>query len=64
MNKKFLVIYLVKQNNKKQENLGVMSDTGTAMRDPVFYRWHAYIDSIFDRYKQNLEPYNPTGVNC
>ncbi|XP_021955351.1 phenoloxidase 2 [Folsomia candida] len=46
---------------KHSENLGVMSDTSTAMRDVVFYRWHKYIDDIFDRFKQNLNPYNPTG---
>jgi tyrosinase len=45
-----------------QENAGVMSETGTAMRDPVFYRWHKYVDNIFDLHKVNLQPYPPTGV--
>ncbi|MPC95696.1 Phenoloxidase 3 [Portunus trituberculatus] len=40
-----------------QENLGVMSETGTAMRDPVFYRWHKYIDDIFQQYKLTQPPY-------
>ncbi len=26
------------------------------------HSWHKYIDDIFDRFKQNLNPYNPTGV--
>lgn len=30
---------------------GVMGDSGTAMRDPFFYRWHAFIDSIFQKFK-------------
>jgi tyrosinase len=25
--------------------------------DPVFYRWHAYIDDIFQQHKQKLTPY-------
>jgi len=33
------------------ENLGVMSDSATAMRDPVFYRWHKFIDWIFQQHK-------------
>ena len=31
--------------------------TGSA-RDPMFYRWHALIDSIFVRYKNRLGPYS------
>jgi len=31
--------------------------TGSA-RDPMFYRWHALIDSIFGRYKNSLGPYS------
>lgn len=34
-----------------------MGDSTTAMRDPVFYRWHAFIDDIFQQYKQQLTPY-------
>lgn len=30
----------------------------TAMRDPVFYRWHCYIDNIFKKFKERLTPYN------
>lgn len=32
---------------------GVMGDSGTAMRDPFFYRWHALIDSIFQKFKSS-----------
>nr|CBW54878.1 putative prophenoloxidase [Cancer pagurus] len=44
-------------DNAHMENLGVMSDTATAMRDPVFYRWHKYIDDIFQEYKLTQPPY-------
>lgn len=29
------------------------------MRDPVFYRWHSFIDSICTKYKGTLKPYGP-----
>ena len=31
--------------------------TGSA-RDPMFYRWHALVESIFARYKNRLGPYS------
>lgn len=34
-----------------------MGDVATAMRDPIFYRWHAFIDSLFRRFKNRLDPY-------
>jgi tyrosinase len=27
------------------------------MRDPVFYRWHAFVDSVFQAHKARLPPY-------
>lgn len=30
----------------------------TAMRDPVFYRWHTYINNIFSKFKRLLPPYS------
>ncbi|XP_022907908.2 phenoloxidase 1-like [Onthophagus taurus] len=39
------------------EDAGIMSDTATAMRDPVFYRWHGHIDEVFQRYKATLNAY-------
>lgn len=35
-----------------------MGDTATDMRDPMFYRWHAFIDDIFQEYKNTLPQYN------
>lgn len=39
-----------------------MADVATAMRDPIFYRWHAYIDEIFQEYKATLPAYNEQNV--
>lgn len=39
-----------------------MGDTSTAMRDPMFYRWHKYIDHMFTQYKNTLGPYQLTTV--
>nr|AII22868.1 prophenoloxidase [Antheraea pernyi] len=44
-------------DHRHLESFGVMGDSATAMRDPVFYRWHAYIDDIFSLYKHKLTPY-------
>jgi tyrosinase len=35
---------------------GVMGGTDTAIRDPVFFRWHRHVDDIFFQWQQTLEP--------
>lgn len=40
----------------------MMGDSSTAMRDPVFYRWHAYINYMFEQYKHTLPPYTKDEV--
>ena len=32
---------------------GVMGFPQTSMRDPIFYRWHTFVESFFLRYKVN-----------
>ncbi|CAH0713396.1 unnamed protein product, partial [Brenthis ino] len=44
-------------DHRNLEQFGVMGDSATAMRDPIFYRWHAYIDDLFQLYKGKLPPY-------
>lgn len=39
------------------EDYSVMADVTTAMRDPVFYRWHTFINSICIKFKNTLRPY-------
>lgn len=40
------------------ENLGVIGENTTAMRDPIFYRWHGFVDTLFQRHKNLLTPYD------
>lgn len=40
------------------ESFGVLGESATAIRDPVFYRWHAFIDKMFQVHKEKLRPYN------
>lgn len=44
-------------DHRNLESFGVMGDSATAMRDPVFYRWHAYVDDVFQEHKESLTPY-------
>lgn len=34
-----------------------MGDSATAMRDPIFYRWHAFVDDVFQEHKNTLPQY-------
>jgi tyrosinase len=45
-------------DNRHLESFGVISDPGTSMRDPAFYRLHAYVDDIFQEHKTRLPPYS------
>ncbi|KAF6200464.1 hypothetical protein GE061_004907, partial [Apolygus lucorum] len=45
------------------EPVGVMGDVATAMRDPIFYRWHAFIDEIFQEHKATLPRYTQEQLN-
>lgn len=42
------------------EDFGVMGDVATAMRDPIFYRWHSFIDLVFTKLKNTLPAYDVT----
>lgn len=44
--------------NLHLEEAGVMSRVETAMRDPIFYRWHCFVDNIFKKFKEGLTPYS------
>jgi tyrosinase len=35
---------------------GVMIDTATAIRDPIFYRWHKHVDDISFRWQELQKP--------
>ncbi|XP_071543965.1 phenoloxidase 3-like [Panulirus ornatus] len=44
-------------NNAHREEPGVMFGPSTSARDPVFYRWHKFVDDIFEQYKLTQTPY-------
>lgn len=35
-----------------------IGESATAIRDPAFYKWHAFIDQYFQIHKEKLRPYN------
>ena len=37
--------------------VGVMTHAATAPRDPVFFRWHKFVDNFFEAYRKTLQPY-------
>lgn len=37
--------------------ISVSGESATAIRDPAFYRWHAFIDQFFQIHKEKLRPY-------
>lgn len=52
-----IMAYAHDPDHRHLENFGVIGDSTTAMRDPVFYRAHAYVDDLFEMHKSRLTPY-------
>jgi len=52
-----LISYSHDPDQRHLESFGVMGASETAMRDPVFYRWHSVIDNLFKDFKNTLPPY-------
>ncbi|CAH2266231.1 phenoloxidase 1-like [Pararge aegeria] len=52
--------YMHDPTNRYLESFQVMADESTNMRDPFFYRWHAFVDDLFQRFKEsgNVRPYS------
>nr|CAD7429510.1 unnamed protein product [Timema monikensis] len=50
-------------DHRHLETFGVIGDPATAMRDPVFYRWHAFIDDIFQEHKNTMPRYTVDQLN-
>ncbi|XP_054722182.1 hemocyanin C chain-like [Uloborus diversus] len=53
-----LMANVLDPDGRYQNNPGVMDDATTSLRDPIFYRWHRFIDDMFNEYKKKLEPYS------
>ncbi|CAK1590404.1 unnamed protein product [Parnassius mnemosyne] len=45
--------YMHDPTHRYLESFGVIADEATTMRDPFFYRWHAFIDDLFQRHKES-----------
>ncbi|XP_050531052.1 phenoloxidase 1-like [Daktulosphaira vitifoliae] len=52
------ISYIHDPDSRYLEDFNVVGDPATAMRDPVFYRVHAFIDDIFQEFKSTLPSYN------
>ncbi|XP_076671843.1 phenoloxidase 1-like [Andrena cerasifolii] len=52
------ISYCHDPDHRYLERFGIMGDTATDMRDPMFYRWHAFVDDVFQKYKNTLPQYN------
>ncbi|XP_016922311.1 phenoloxidase 1 [Apis cerana] len=51
------ISYIHDPDHRYLESFGVMGDSATAMRDPIFYRWHAFVDDVFQEHKNTLPQY-------
>ncbi|XP_023951055.2 phenoloxidase 1 [Bicyclus anynana] len=51
--------YMHDPKHEYLESFSVMADEATTMRDPFFYRWHAFIDDLFQTFKESthVRPY-------
>ncbi len=52
-----LCAHFIEYNDLISQAYGVMGDTGTAVRDAVFFRWHKFLDDTFVQHKVTLDPY-------
>lgn len=57
------ISYAHDPSDKFVEPFGVMNEPSTAMRDPMFYRLHAFLDALFQMYKERLTPYTEKQVS-
>lgn len=55
--------YIHDPDHRHLEHFAAMGESTTAMRDPVFYRWHAFIDDIFQVYKRSISRYTVQQVS-
>ncbi|KAJ8679167.1 hypothetical protein QAD02_014954 [Eretmocerus hayati] len=57
------IAYCHDPDNRYLESFGIMGDPTTAMRDPIFYRWHEFVDLIFTEFKDSLPAYSVQQLN-
>nr|Q8I6K2.1 RecName: Full=Phenoloxidase 2; AltName: Full=Prophenoloxidase-II; Flags: Precursor [Holotrichia diomphalia]BAC15602.1 prophenoloxidase-I [Holotrichia diomphalia] len=52
-----MLSYIHDPRSHHLEPFGVIGDFTTAMRDPIFYRWHAFVDDVFQQFNGSLPRY-------
>lgn len=52
-----LMSYVHDPDHRNLESFAIIGDPATDMRDPIFYRWHAFVDDMFQAHKERLPPY-------
>ncbi|XP_044259844.1 phenoloxidase 1-like [Tribolium madens] len=58
-----LIGYIHDPDHRFLEPFGVMADPAVDLRDPLFFRWHAYIDDMFQEFKATLPRYTVAQLN-
>lgn len=58
-----MMAYIHDPDGRFRETPGVMNDTATSLRDPIFYRFHRFIDNVFQEYKKTLPVYTKDNLN-
>lgn len=48
-----MAAYIHDPEHRYLESFGVIADEATTMRDPFFYRWHAWIDDTCQKHKES-----------
>lgn len=43
--------------------MAVMAILSASMRDPIFYRWHGFLDALFLQLKDSFAPYTDAEVS-
>ncbi|XP_015592859.1 phenoloxidase 1 [Cephus cinctus] len=51
--------YIHDPDHRYLESFSPIGDPSTAMRDPIFYRLHQYVEEVFQQHKRTLPSYSP-----
>lgn len=52
------ISYCHDPDHRYLETFSIMGEPATAMRDPIFYRYHAFVDDVFLEHKNTLPEYS------
>ncbi|KAL0867933.1 hypothetical protein ABMA27_008607 [Loxostege sticticalis] len=57
--------YMHDPKHRYLESFAVMAEEAANMRDPFFYRWHAFVDDVFQRHKESafVRPYSQSELD-